>query len=128
MLKLRFFRASKSIERQLFITPPKEFRKPRILWKLNKVVYGLNDASRSWYLRVKEVLLELGMKMCEVENAVFHYGKKTLDGIIIIHVDDMLFAGTENFMNSVILPFKRTFQISKEEESCFKYVGIDVEQ
>ena len=128
MLKLRFFRASKSIERQLFITPPKEFRKPRKLWKLNEVVYGLNDASRSWYLRVKEVLLELGMKMCEVENVVFHYDKKTLDGIIIIHVDDMLFAGTENFMNSVILAFKRTFQISKEEESCFKYVGIDVEQ
>ena len=31
------------------------------------------------------------MQMCEIENAGFHYRKKILDGIIIIHVDDMLF-------------------------------------
>ena len=92
------------------------------------MAYGLTDASRSWYLRVKEVLSELKMKMCSVENALFYYGETELEGILVIHVDDVMFAGNDNFMREVINPFKRKFKISKEEQSCFKYVGIDMRQ
>ena len=45
------FLQGQQIARDLFIFPPKEFRKKGYLWKLRKVVYGLNDASRIWYLK-----------------------------------------------------------------------------
>ena len=122
------FLQGKSIEREVYIMPPKEFRKSSVLWKLKKVAYGLTDASRSWYLRVKEVLIGLGMKICQYEEAVFYYRSDELDGILIIHVDDMLYAGTESFHNEVLSQFKNTFHISKEETGCFKYVGIDMRQ
>ena len=44
------------IDRDLYLGPLKEFRREGNVWKLKKVVCGLSDASRSWYLRVFEVL------------------------------------------------------------------------
>ena len=37
------------IQRDLFVRPPKEAGATGYVWKLNKVVYGLSDASRAWY-------------------------------------------------------------------------------
>ena len=56
------FLQGKQIERELFVMPPKEVRKEGYIWKLKEVVNGLRDTSRSWYLRVIEVLENLGVK------------------------------------------------------------------
>ena len=40
------------IEREVYLVPPPEFNNG-CLWKLNKTVYGLCDAARAWYTRVK---------------------------------------------------------------------------
>ena len=45
------FLQGKGITCDLLIKPPKEANTTK-LWRLNKTVYGLNDASRTWYLRV----------------------------------------------------------------------------
>ena len=87
------FLQGKAIERELFLKPPIDFRKKGKIWKLNKVVYGLCDASRSWYLKVVEVLTELGMKIASSDKAVFTYKEENLEGMVIVHVDDMLYVG-----------------------------------
>ena len=74
-----------------------------------KVVYGLNDASRSWYFRVFEVMQKLGMKGSKFDEAVFTYGFETISVIIMLHVD-MLFFGSESFLKNVVAPFKKIFQ------------------
>ena len=118
-----------AIERELCVVPPKEFRKSNVLWRLKKAVYGLTDASRSWYLEVIEVLRSLNMKLSQYDKAValYHEGDD-LNGMIIIHVDDLLYFGSESFLRSVMEPFKAKFQISREEAGAFKYVGISVKQ
>ena len=50
------FLQGNSIEREVFLKPPPEANAKGIAWKLNKCVYGLVDASHSWYFRVKEEL------------------------------------------------------------------------
>ena len=45
------FLQGESINRDLFVKPPKEAGTDK-LWKLQKTVYGLADASRSWYLKL----------------------------------------------------------------------------
>ena len=48
------FLQGRPIERDVYIKPPKEAGlPPNKLWKLNKNLYGLSDASRSWYVSVK---------------------------------------------------------------------------
>ncbi len=58
------------IEREVYIMPPKEVQTNK-LWKLNKTVYGLADASRTWYLRVRQELTTLGIKVSKYDEAVF---------------------------------------------------------
>ena len=48
------------IQRDIYVKPPKEANCPNSLWKLKKVVYGLNDAARNWFFSVKNELGRLG--------------------------------------------------------------------
>ena len=106
------FLQGKSIERNLYLVPPTEFRTKGKLWKLKKVVYGLCDASRSWYLKVVEVLTELGMTVGTLDKALFTFKKDGLEGMVIVHVDDMLYVGTVRFLEQVMEPFARIENIA----------------
>ena len=54
------FLQSVPINREVFIKPPKERRIPGVIWKLNKTVYGLFDASRGFYENFSKSLVGLG--------------------------------------------------------------------
>ena len=49
----------KEINRQVYLKPPKDFAKEGKVWLLKITVYGLLDASKSWYMRVNEELLKM---------------------------------------------------------------------
>ena len=49
------FLQGQNIVRDLFLVPPKESGDENKLSKLNKL-YGLSDATRQWYVSVKEVI------------------------------------------------------------------------
>ena len=51
---------------------------------------------------------------------------KSLTGVIIVHVDDFLFAGNEKFQNAVIANLRQTFAIGKEESKQFKYLDLNL--
>lgn len=124
------FLQNKSIDREIYVKPPKEANVPRDkLWKLNTTIYGLSDASRSWYINVKNELINLGTKLCQSDPAVFswHFNAK-LSGILCTHVDDFLFGGNEHFINNVIKPLKSTFTIGSEFCTAFKYLGLNINQ
>ena len=123
------FLQGKRIEREVYLKAPKEKTSPGVVWKLRKVVYGLSDASRSWYLRVEEAMLELGLEKMKMDNAVFLWRKASkVEGIVTVHVDDMLYFGAAEFHNIVMNRFKLMFKISREEESSFKYLGVNILQ
>ena len=44
------------IERELYLMPPQEYFTGKV-WRLRKTVYGLCDAARSWYERVRSELM-----------------------------------------------------------------------
>ena len=94
------FLQGKSIERDVFIKPPKEANTNK-LWKLKTTVYGLRDALREWYLSVKKQLVATGYVKSGYD-AVFYWQKEnTLQGILSAHVDDFCWAGTKLFQNIV---------------------------
>ena len=55
------------IKREVYLRPPKEFDTGQI-WKLKKTIYGLCDAARAWYIRVKDELIKLGVEKCPLDN------------------------------------------------------------
>ena len=52
------FLQGKEIERDIYVKPTAEAKKEGIIGKLNKVIYGLCDASQQWYFSVKEKYLQ----------------------------------------------------------------------
>ena len=114
------------IGRDVFLKPPPEYNEGK-LWKLKKAVYGLCDAARAWYLRVKGKLLSLSVKMCSLDKSLFRwYNNGTLEGVMCIHVDDFLFCGTKAFEKCVIEKIKEEFLVGSSASGSFKYLGLNV--
>ena len=122
------FLQGKQIDRVLYLRPPCESKTTKI-WKLKKTVYGLADAPRVWFLRLKEELLKLGAKVSSYDQGIFFWHSTNgLEGIIICFVDDQLWGGSKWFEENVIEKLRQIFNIGCENSSAFKYIGIDLVQ
>ena len=63
------FLQAKGLDREIYLMPPKDVKKEGVVWRLRKPLYGLNDASRKFWLRVKEVFTDIGLKRLEGDEA-----------------------------------------------------------
>ena len=123
------FLQGNNVDRDIFVTPPKEMKEEGVIWKLNKVAYGLNDASRNWYFSVKDELLRLKMKQSKLDNALFRYYRdEHLEGLLLLHVDDFLFSRTKSFNDEVIERLSKRFNVGKRSANSFKYIGLNMNQ
>ena len=117
------------LERDVFVWPPPERAEEGLVWKLKKSCYGLYDASRQWFLAVKEQLQEIGMKSLSGDDALFYLveGEKLL-GLCNLHVDDFLIGGTKHFLNLIQQKLQGRFTFGKIEFQKFKFTGLNIEQ
>lgn len=123
------FLQGKMINRDVYLLPPREYSKTGFVWKLKKCVYGLTDASRTWYLRVKEELLNLNVQVSKFDCSLFYWWYEgELQGLLTIHVDDICWGGSPMFQEKVIKPLYNVFQIGSESSSSFVYLGLNLQQ
>lgn len=115
-----------TMDREVYIRPPKEAFSDKI-WRLNKCVYGLSDASLQWYNKVKSVMIENGGVMSQMDPTVFYWISKSgnLAGVLACHVDDFIWSGDQTF-NNTISKIRSAFKIGKEDSKAFKYCGIEL--
>ena len=60
-------------------------------------MYGLRNAPRAWYQRVKKDLEALGWRIHQLDQCVFvNYAGEELVGICGVYVDDFIIAGKQN--------------------------------
>ena len=124
------FLQSEKFQRQVYLKPPREAScSGNVVWKLNKCVYGLNDASREWYFTVKKTLHELGCIQLKTDPAGFYwyYGGE-LCGLFLMHIDDFLWGGTKIFEQHVINHLKEKFDIGNQSSGTFVYIGLELDQ
>ena len=96
-VRAAFLQADK-LEREVYIEPPKERKRNGYIWKLLKPCYGLKDASRKWFESASKCLSDLGMKQSKSDSCLFYYHENgKLEGILLMHVDDLFSCGTANF-------------------------------
>merc|ERR1712115_632352 len=112
------FLQSRTLDRDVFMLPPPDIKKPGIIRRLKKPLYGLDDASCKFWLRVKEVLKTIGLKVMEEDEAFYYLHREgELIGTVITHVDDFTLAGTEAFINNVLETVSRELIVSKKRET-----------
>ena len=91
------FLQGEEIDRKVLLRPPPEAN-CKGLWLLHKSVYGLGDAPRKFYLKIRKELLSMGMEQSKADPALFfkrNNGKTC--GVVVAHVDDFYYGGIERF-------------------------------
>lgn len=123
------FLQGKPIERDVYLRPPREAAVEGRLWKLIKPAYGLNDAARSWYFSVRDTLLELCCTQSHIDPAMFSWAQcDKQKGFLVMHVDDFIWAGEEEFREKIVERLGRKFKIGKEAHDDFKFIGLEIQQ
>ena len=116
------FLQGKKMEKEVFLGPPKEANTSNI-WCLNKCVYGLSDASRRWYLRLREELLTLEATQSVLHQGLFYwfYDHDPIC-VMAVFVDDIILAGTKSWRATVMDSLKTTFSFGPESSEMFTYI------
>lgn len=72
--------------------------------KLNKSLYGLNQAPRQWNEKLRSVMLNFDFVRSLNDYSLFMYVKDFVNVFALVYVDDILLTGNSN---SVINSFKK---------------------
>ena len=87
------------------------------------------DAARNWFISVKEELLKLSCKQSHLDKAVFRwYYQETLEGVILLHVNDFFLTGSNLFNEHVVKELIKKFKIGKRKSGDFQYVGLKIKK
>jgi hypothetical protein len=124
------FLQSDEIQREVYVKPPQDIRRRGIIWKLKKPLYGLEDSARLWYHTLRDRLIEIGCKISILDQSVFRYydDKNNLIGMVVSHVDDLLYAGSTRFHQECIRQLLGKFKISRMHAKDFTYLGWTIGQ
>ncbi|GKD99329.1 retrovirus-related pol polyprotein from transposon TNT 1-94 [Tanacetum coccineum] len=85
------------INEEVYVAQPSrfiDFAKPNHVYKLKKDLYGLKQALKAWYDRLKAFLIKHEYNMGMVDNMLFTKKKSSNLIIVQIYVDDIIFCST----------------------------------
>ena len=89
--------------RNIFISPPDDVRQMLNLdhenvLRLRKAVYGLVNAPKKWWVRLKKSFIEHGCTSCALDPSAFVLRMSGhIRGVLGVHVDDVIGSGDETF-------------------------------
>ena len=78
---------------------------------------------------MKEELINFGMKSVSGDEAFFSMIRnKELFGMTVLHVDDFLVAGSQEFLKLISTKLENRFTFGNMELTKFKFTGLHIEQ
>ena len=116
------------LDRDVYIEPPSDVKKEGVLWKLVKHLFGLKDASRKFWLRMKKIFEDEGLKTVKGDEAFYYkFDEKKIEGMVLTHVYDFSMAGTDGFLDKLEKKIRKELNVSKVEKNKYRFTGIDIE-
>jgi hypothetical protein len=119
------------IQEKVFVRQSPGFKNPKYpnrVYKFTNVLYGLKQALRAWYARLKAFLLDYGYVIGSVDKTLFtlkHGGDFLL---VQIYVDDIILGGSSHMLVSSFQEMmEKEFQMSMMGELTF-FSGIQVKK
>ena len=122
------------LERDLYMEPPRGFEKldeqgNKMHMKLTKSLYGIRDAARAWYRELDAFLIKSGCTRTQLDRASYIYIKDgQLKGIIVAHVDDLLWCGEQDFMLQIVEKIKANYVVGRIDQPSLTFTGLDIGQ
>jgi hypothetical protein len=79
---------------------------------LIKSLYGLKQSPRTWFNALKQSLLDLGFTQCANDPCIFVLNQDSSQLTIGVYVDDLLYFGDEDLIESIMASLKAQFNIT----------------
>lgn len=85
------------LEEDIYMLQPPGYEQggPRMVCHLRKALYGLRQAPRTWYTKLKSELEKIGFKASEADAGLFILKQDSYKVYLLVYVDDMLIASKE---------------------------------
>ncbi|CAI7749151.1 unnamed protein product [Closterium sp. NIES-53] len=99
------------LEEEIFMAQPEGFDDGSgRVWKLKKALYGLKQAPRQWYLKLRDVLEEIGFTPSSADHFLFMLGEGEQRSLMVVFVDDILiFSPSFDLVKEVMLKLQDKF-------------------
>ncbi|KAK1694815.1 hypothetical protein QYE76_011512 [Lolium multiflorum] len=117
------------IEEELYMVQPKGFVDPKNadkVCKLQRSIYGLKQASRSWNRRFDKVIKDFGFIQCHGEACIYKKVSGSSVAFLILYVDDILLIGNDiELLSSVKGYLNNSFSMKDLGEASY-ILGIKI--
>ncbi|CAI7844835.1 unnamed protein product [Closterium sp. NIES-54] len=95
-------------------------------WEL--ALYGLKQAPRQWYLKLREVLEEIGFTPSSADHSLFMFGEGEQRSFMMVYVDDILILSpSSDLVKEVMLKLQDKFKCKALGDASF-YLGLHIER
>ena len=74
------FLQADDLKRNVYIEPPKDIKEDGIVWRLKKPLYGLNDAGRRFWIRIRKILKEHQYENIQGDEAFYYKKARKING------------------------------------------------
>ncbi|KAK1662374.1 hypothetical protein QYE76_050533 [Lolium multiflorum] len=117
------------IEEELYMVQPKGFVDPKNadkVCKLQRSIYGLKQASRSWNLRFDRVIKDFGFIRTHGEACIYKKVSGSSVAFLILYVDDILLIGNDiELLSSIKGYLNKSFSMKDLGEAAY-ILGIKI--
>jgi len=119
------------LKEEVYVSQPPGFKVhdfPNHVFKLDKVLYGLKQASSAWYGCFSKFLIDNSFQWGKVDNILFLKSKGEHLLIVQVYVDDIIFGATNSDLCDVLSKLMRSeFEMSMMGKLNF-FLGLQIKQ
>lgn len=121
------------IDHKVYLEQPEGYEEKsksgeRLVYNVQKSLYGLKQSDRNWNMLLHAYLTENGFEQNPADNCLYTREKQNEKVILIIWVDDLIIAAnTEEIVKSVKMMLTERFKM-KHLGKLKKFLGIDFKQ
>ena len=116
------------LSEEIYMKQPPGFVEGSKVCKLNKSLYGLKQAARSWNQELDRVLLSCGCVQSDFDKCLYTVNKDGDVAYALVYVDDLLIAGvSDGVIDHVVQSIQKEFEI-KDLGDVSTFLGIEVEK
>jgi len=107
--------------------PGFESSSPNLVCKLQKAIYGLKQASRSWFEKLRSTLESFGFNSTRSDTSLFVKFHQSFTIFILIYVDDIVITGSSPTQIQALIQRLGSFFALKDLGHLHYFLGIEVQ-
>jgi hypothetical protein len=117
------------LEEEVYMEQPSGYEdatKLGYVCKLDKVLYGLKQATRAWYSRLSDKLISLGFHASKADASFFFCSKGDINIFVLVYVDDIIVTNSSEKATTVLLKDLHDEFALKDLGDLNYFLGIEV--